>query len=211
MKFSKVLIVAILWLFIGTVYGQGMRVLEIDCGYFNPKRAANGMIFSGSYGVAFDERVDISLGISYFYRNYRKDTKVASENYESGVNEETITTKLEYNTTLVPITASINIKLPFQPPLHWRIGGGLSYQFLFNNENNYEEGIKAKRCYSGFGWIARAGIEYDIGSRSSIIIEAFYNNCKVKGNKSKKEGLPVWDQVDMSGLGFRAGIRLAFF
>jgi len=91
------------------------------------------------------------------------------------------------------------------------VGGSLTYQFLFNTEHNFEENIKEKRNYSGFGWMARAGIEYNIGSRSSLLIEAFYNSCKVKGNKEKKQGLPVWDEVDVSGLGFRAGVRLYFY
>lgn len=193
------------------VSAQGVKILELQGGYLNPKGTEAGFIFGGSYGISIDERVDLSLGVSLFHKNYQKETAVADTNYVSGVHETTVMKELEYNTTLLPISANVTIRIPFQPPLYWYLAGGASYQFFFNTENNLEKQIKEKRNYRGFGWIARAGIEYTIGSRSSVILEAFYNNCQVKGNKEKKEGLPVWDEVDVSGLGFRAGLRLEFF
>ena len=60
--------------------------------------------------------------------------------------------------------------------------------------------------------MVRAGIEYNIGSRSSVLIEALYNIGKAKRNVNETvAGLPVWDEVDLTGLGFRAGLRLEFF
>lgn len=208
----KMIALCIAGFLMGTAAARGgVRLLEIHGGYWDPKGIASGFIFGGNYGIAVDERVDISLGLSYFYRNYRKDTEVAGEDYQSGVNETTVMTELEYNTTLIPITANATIRFPFGRPLYWFAGGSVAYQFLFNTENNYQEDIKERRFYRGFGWMVRGGIEYAIGSRSSIILEAFYNRCKVKGNKDKVDGLPVWNEVDVSGLGFRAGLKLEFF
>lgn len=211
MKLRKWMIGFMLIWMTGLLNGQGVSILEVRGGYLNPKGTDPGLIFGGSYGISFDERVDISLGVSYFHKNYLKDTEIADTDYVSGVHEVTVVRELEYKTTLLPISANLNIRLPFQPPLYWCVGGSLTYQFLFNTEHNFEENIKEKRNYSGFGWMARAGIEYNIGSRSSLLIEAFYNSCKVKGNKEKKQGLPVWDEVDVSGLGFRGGVRLYFY
>jgi len=211
MSLKKWTVVILVFFTTTLVSAQGVKILELRGGYLNPKGTKAGFIFGGSYGISIDERVDLSLGVSFFHKNYQKESAVADTNYVSGVHETTVMKELEYNTTLLPVFANVNIRIPFQPPVYWYLGGGFSYQFLFNTENNLEKQIKEKRNYRGFGWTARAGIEYNIGSRSSVILEAFYNNCQVKGNKEKKEGLPVWDEVDVSGLGFRAGLRLEFF
>jgi len=151
------------------------------------------------------------LGFDFFHKTYIKETAVADTDYVSGVHETTVMKELEYSTTLMPISAEVVIRQAFNPPLHWYAGASLTYQLLFNTENNFDAGIKEKRNYSGFGWVARAGIEYTVGSRSALILEAFYNNCKVKGDKDKVQGLPVWSQVNVSGLGIRGGLRLEFF
>jgi hypothetical protein len=212
MHMKKWIVIVFILGAIGLVYGQGVRVLEIRGGYLNPKDTNAGLIFGGSYGISIDERVDLSLGLSYFHKNYTKLSHVADTNYVSGVTETTVVKELEYNTTILPITGNVNIRIPFQPPVYWYAGGSVTYQFLFNTEKNFEEGVSEKRTYRGWGWMARAGIEYTIGSRSSLILEAFYNFGKVKRNVERTiRGLPVWDEVNLSGLGFRAGLRLEFF
>ena len=191
--------------------GQGFKLLEFRGGYFNPKGTEAGFILGTSFGFFFDERVDLSLGIDYFHKNYTKETTVADTSWVSGIDERTVVRELEYNTTILPISASVNVRFPFQYNTSWYVGVGIAYQFLFNSENNFRENIEEKRTYKSFGWLARAGIEYNIGSRSSIFLEALYNNCRVKRNEDVKEGLPVWNEVDISGLGFRTGLRLEFF
>ena len=196
----------------GIVHGQGVRILEVRAGYLDPKGISSGFIFGANYGISVDERVDLSIGASFFHKTYRKDTEVADTNYVSGVNEQTVVRNLEYSNTLLPISANVNIRLPFQPPLYYYVGGSVTYQFLFSTENNYSEGISEKRNYHGWGWMLRAGVEYVIGSRSSIIIEAIYNIGKVKRNQDRTvEGLPVWNEVDTKGLGICGGLKLEFF
>ena len=201
----------ILLISVSSVFSQGVKILEIRGGYLDPKGTESGLILGTSFGFFFDERVDITLGVDYFHKTYRKETVVADTGYISGVEESTVMRELEYNTTILPITASANVRLPFHRFTYWYAGVGLSYQFLFNTEHNLRQDIQEKRNYKGFGWIVRAGIEYNVGSRSSVFAELFYNNCKAKGNEEKIEGLPVWDEVDISGLGFRGGIRLEFY
>ena len=196
----------------GTVFSQGVSVLELRGGYLDPKDTKSGLIFGGSYGIAVDERVDISLGFDVFHRNYTEDTAVADTNYISGVNETTVMRELEYNTTLLPIHADVTVRFPFEPPLYWFFSGGITYRFLFNKELNYQEDVSEKRTYQGLGWRLRAGIEYTIGSRSSIILGAMYNIGRVKRNSSETPaGLPVWSEVDISGFGFFGGLRLEFY
>jgi hypothetical protein len=91
------------------------------------------------------------------------------------------------------------------------VGGSLGYEFLFDTYTNHAAKTSEKFKFSGFGWMARAGMDCAIGSRSFFSLEAFYNNCKVKGNKKEIEGLPTWDQVDVSGIGLRAGVRVLLY
>lgn len=207
----RIFFILILLVFVGSGFAQQSRIMEFGVGYLNPKGTEPGLLLNGSYGVSFDERVDFSLGIGFFHRNYTKNTAVADTSYQSGINETTVQRLLEYNTTLLPISANVNVRMPFQPPVYWIFGAGLSYQFLFNTEHNFEDNIKEKRNYNGWGWTARAGIEYLLGSRSSIVIEAIYNAAKVRGNKDKSLGLPVWNEVNVTGLGIRTGLRLEFY
>ncbi|MCJ7813591.1 hypothetical protein MUP95_09790 [bacterium] len=195
---------------IGSVHAQGMKILELQGGYLNPKGTEAGFICGGCYGFSFDERIDMSLGLSYFHKGYTKKSEIASE-VVNGIVVNTVEKTLEYSTTLLPISVNLNIHFPSYSLLNWFFGGSASYQLLFNTENNYEEQIKEKRTYRAFGWMIRGGTEFRIGTLSSFFLEALYNICKTKRNEEKVEGLPIWEEVDVSGLGFRAGVRLEFF
>jgi len=190
---------------------QGFRQLEVRGGYLNPKGTEGGFMLGGSYGFAFDERVSLSLGADFFKKNYTQKDKIADKVTDSGVVINTVTETLEYNTFLMPLTANIDIRFPFDQGMNFYTGAGISYQFLFNTEDNFKADVKKKRNYSGFGYVFRAGMEFILGSRSALLAEAFYNNAKLKGDKEKVEGLPVWNEVNVSGLGFRVGVRLEFF
>lgn len=211
MRIRNAALAALIVCMAGSAGAQGMRMLELRGGYFNPRDSKSGLILGGIYGISFDERVSLGLGVDIFHKGYTKETTVSTETSGSGVVESTIIRELEFNTTLLPISLNLDIRFPLDPPVSWYIGGSVAWELLFNTENNFEEGIREKRFYSGFGWLARAGIEYAIGSRSAVILEGFYNNSRVTSNAEKKEGLPVWKEVNMSGIGFRAGVRLDFF
>lgn len=211
-KYRILSVLAILG-FCMTVRAQGVSIFEINGGYLNPKGTTSGSIFGASYGLSVDERVDISLGIAYFYKKYTKRTEVADTSYTHGlITEKTVMTELEYGTALMPVSANVLIRMPVQPPLSYFVGGAVTYNFLFNHEKNYEAGISEKRTYRGFGWLIRAGIEYSIGSRSSVLLEGIYNIGHVRRNVDETvKGLPIWDEVDITGLGVRAGLRMEFY
>ncbi|MCK5146509.1 outer membrane beta-barrel protein [bacterium] len=208
---KKILIILFTVVLAGSASAQGFRQLEIRGGYLNPKGTEGSFILGGSYGYSFDERVSLSLGADFFNKSYSQTDKVADGKEIAGVQPVQVSEVMKYHTFLLPFTANLDIRFPFDKGMNFYSGVGLSYQFLFNEEENFERGVKEKRNYRGFGWIFRSGIELILGSRSAIIIEAFYNSAKVKGNHDTVEGLPVWDEVNVSGLGFRAGVRLEFF
>ena len=205
MKFKQHVIIALVIGISAIASGQGMRMLELRGGYFNPKDSHAGLILGGVYGISFDERVSLGLGVDIFHKGYTQETVIGTDTSASGLGESTIAKSLEFNTTLVPISLNLDVRFPLQPPIVWYVGGSIAYELLFNSENNYEDDIKEKRFYSGFGWMARVGIEYAIGRRSAVILEAFYNNCRPSSDADTKAGLPIWKEVSMSGSVSAAG------
>ncbi len=209
---TKHWIVAILLLCVASlVYGQNMKALEIHVGTLNPKDTPSGMLLGGSYGINVDESVDISIGGFYFWKNYSETADVKTGTTDGGVSVTEKTQTLDYHTSLLPVSANVTVHFPVAQKLNVYGGAGISYQFLWNKEENIVASVENTRFFKGFGWVGRAGLEYLLGSRSSFIVEAYYNGCKVKGNKSEQAGLPTWDEVNVTGLGIRGGVRLIIF
>ncbi|NQT27872.1 outer membrane beta-barrel protein [candidate division KSB1 bacterium] len=210
MKTKRFLFGLFVLLIAGNVFAQDARVLELYGGMLNPKDAPNSALFGFSYGISVDERVDLNVGAGLYRKKYEEITYHDPAYYEQ-ISDIEATKDLEYVTTLLPISIGTKVRFPLQRGLNWAMGGGLSYQFLWNKETdyNFEEPKEEKRNYKGMGWQMTAGIEYLVGSRSSILLEAFYNNSKV--TKDINESGSIWREVNLTGLGFRAGLRLEFY
>ena len=211
MRVKTLVIVVLLLCLTGLVYGRNMKALELHVGTLNPKGTPSGMLLGGSYGINVDEAVDVSIGVFYFWKSYSETSEINTGTTPGGTQITENQQTLDYSTSLLPVSANVTIHFPVAQKVSVYGGGGISYQFLWNKENNIVANVESSRFFSGFGWVGRAGAELLLGSRSSLIVEAYYNGCKVKGNKSEEAGLPTWDEVDVTGLGFRAGVRLIMF
>ncbi len=189
-------------------YNRG-RVTIVKLGYFSPKAVKPGFIGGIMVGSSVDENVDVGISVDYFSRSYKKDELVAKTVSEGGLVQSTMQRTLDFSTQAIPITASIVVKFSNQMPFTFFLGGGLGYQLLFNKETNYQENVSERRFYRGFGWQLEGGAMYRIGQRSWFFGEVFYNSATPSRNKNKNaQGLPTWEQVDISGVGVRLGVRL---
>ena len=55
------------------------------------------------------------------------------------------------------------------------------------------------------------GSSLTLGEKSSIGIETFYRSAKLKANVDETElGLPIYDEIDMSGIGLQLGLFMNF-
>ena len=190
----------VIFILSSTVFAQSAKVLKFKGGFFNPKGMESSLIFNGSYGIAIDERVDLSFGISYFNKT-SKSKDVKFEGSKDNVDYTVIDEKKEYSNTLLPLSIDLTASFPIQPSLYWILGGGLTYEFLFLKN----------ATFSGFGWNVFLGIEYEIGSRSSFVVEGFYNGCKPQGKIEIEEYGKTTAEVNVSGIGIRGGIKLLLF
>jgi len=207
-------VIAILVLIINTpaTYAQRGKKLSVRVGYLNPKDAKSGFSIGGSFGAAVDESIEIGFGFDLFRKNYNKTSPVATQEYASGLNETTMQREVEYNTTILPLMAELLIKMPASWNHAYFLRGALGYELLWNKEKNYELSVSESRFYSGFAWQLGGGFMFKLGRRSSLFIEALYSSAEVSRDRSETpQGLPVWDQVDLSGFGARIGVSMGLF
>lgn len=209
---KKIMTVILMALLIGIFAGSDLLfaqrysvggITTLKAGYFDPSASHAGFIFGGGYAWRVDERVDVGVAVDYFRKTHAEDS------VQVLADEKLIITNAELTTNIIPVYGLINIKFPAGYTLDYFISGGIGYEMLFRTEQTYgPDASKKSRYYDGFKWMLAGGINYRIGSRSSFIIEAFYDGTKVsRDKKDERTGLARYE-VDLSGFGIRAGIRM---
>jgi hypothetical protein len=187
-----------------------LHISGIRLGYLDPKDSKAGLMLGMDLTSRVDESVELGATVNVFRRNYQKITPVAKSSSAGGLEETTVQKELEFTTFFLPIMGEAIVHFS-DDDFHWFANGGLGYEMLWNNENNFVDRKKERRFYSGFVWMVGGGFQYRIGSRSAVIAEIFYHDAKVKRDETKKDGLPVWSQVNLSGIGFRGGLRFGLW
>lgn len=188
-----------------------IRFTGLRLGYLDPKGSKPGLILGMDLTAQVDESVELGINVNGFRRSYQQVTTVAKQVSAGGVVEDRLQKELEFTTFFVPIMGEAIVHFG-QEDFHLFANGGLGYEMLWNNENNFLDNKRERRYYSGFTWLLGGGFQYRIGSRSAVIGELFYHNATVKRDQNKNtQGLPVWSQVDLSGLGFRGGLRFGLW
>ncbi|MCI0495025.1 hypothetical protein L0Z72_08445 [candidate division KSB1 bacterium] len=209
---KKTLTIITMTLFLGIIAGTASLLAQwypttgittLKAGYFDPSASQAGFIFGGGYAWKVDESVDVGIAVDYFRKTHSEDS------VQVLADEKLIITNAELTTNIIPIYGLINVKFPAGFKMDYFLSGGIGYEMLFRTEQTYgPDASKKSRFYDGFKWILAAGINYRIGSRSSFIVEAFYDGTKVsRDKKGETSGLARYE-VDLSGFGIRAGIRM---
>jgi hypothetical protein len=200
-------VVLLLGVSTGLTHAQG-GILAIHAGYTNPKDTQSGMLIGASFGTAIDEAVNIGIGLDVFHKTYTEESKVAEVD-EEGLTTKTYVTSVEYARTMLPLMLVLNAKIPASRYAGYFVRGALGYEFLISKEKNYEQNSSKTRNFGGLGWQLAGGLYYNIGRRSTLVADVFYNNADVSRSVQKSDkGLPVSERVDLSGLGFRLGVQL---
>ena len=192
-------------------YAQAFSATTLKVGYFNPKDAKAGFLFGANYSWIVDESVDFGIGVDFFRKAYTDETELAKTVDANKVTETLIVKNADFTTTILPIYGVINVKFPAGTYLDYIVGATLGYEWLWSNVKTYgETEIDDSKSYGGFKWLLSGGIAYRVGSRSSFIAEVYYDGTKVNRDKKVEQGAPVRYEVDLSGIGFRVGVRMGF-
>ncbi|MEJ2535770.1 MAG: outer membrane beta-barrel protein [Calditrichia bacterium] len=188
---------------------------EFKIGYFYPEDTDHGYLFGINAGRMIDESLSWSFEINYFQKGYKKITK-KEDLYFGGIQPQQAELELEYRTIMLPLYAKLNYEHPiaFKSPIYFRGSAGLGWEMVWNKANNYQvtPSTHETRFYNGFGWQATAGLGFEISSSANFFIDGFYNGSTVKRNsKTNDEGLPTWEELNVSGFGARVGISIVGF
>ncbi len=186
---------------------------EFKVGYFYPEDTDHGYLFGINAGRMIDESLSWSFEINYFQKGYKKITKVSDIQF-GGTTPTVNQLDLEYKTRILPLYAKLNYEHPiaFKSPIYFRGSAGLGWEMVWNKVDNYFTDTHKTRFYNGFGWQATAGLGFEISSSANFFVDGFYNGSTVKRNsKTNDEGLPIWEELNISGFGVRVGISIVGF
>ena len=209
LRLSILLIIVMLGSVAVTAHAQAKPFTQFRFGTLNPKDAQSGLILGVRTGRDFDNMVMVGFSADLFWKTYTEESEIADSVTSGGVTVTTVQRDVEYKTMLLPLMFTADVKIPVEnSPIRPYFGGGIGYQLLFNKEENFEDNISDSRFYGGFGWMFELGAEYMMSPHTAFYLEGFYNGCKVKRSSDSAAGLPTWEEVDMSGLGFRIGLSL---
>jgi len=209
MKRLGTAILGICLLLSSTAFSQSRGIFTINAGQMNPKDTKSGMIVGAVMSRAVDDAVDIGLGFDVFHKAYSDQSKIGEE-VNGEVKASQTATLVDYTRTIIPINVVLNVKIPMGRYFGYFIRGSMGYSFLISKEKNYEQQTSETRKYGGLGWRAGGGAYYQVGRRSTLFGEVFFNSNEVSRDIGDKDvGLPVTEHVDLSGLGLRLGVSLA--
>ncbi|TKJ40625.1 hypothetical protein CEE37_06580 [candidate division LCP-89 bacterium B3_LCP] len=187
---------------------QAQSVTKIKVGTFNPKNARAGLIVGFTTGQKVDERLDFGFGADLFIRKFSQESQVDTSTTSGGTTTSGIETEIEYSMYALPLMVHLDFNIMPETVLKPYIGIAGGYEILFSHEANYLTGEKQSRFYGGFGWQMMIGAEFPIGHQSALLGEILYNGCVAKRSKgSNEQGLPLHEELNFSGLGFRVGLR----
>jgi hypothetical protein len=187
---------------------------EFRVGYFNPKDAKSGFLLGAHFGRMIDESLSWGIGADYFQKTFQDITEFPAPD-APGPNTPTLKSiNFEFITRILPVLFRINYERALDPksPLYIRGSAALGWEFVWSSVKDYEDGLEDKRYYNGFGWQVSGGLGWEISSKAVLFGDIFYNGSKVKRNStSNSQGLPTWEELDISGLGLKAGVSIVGF
>ncbi|RMG64526.1 MAG: hypothetical protein D6715_09615 [Calditrichaeota bacterium] len=186
---------------------------EFKVGVLDPKATREGFLLGLNVGRSIDESLSWGLEIDYFQRTFRKEEAVRVE--EQGQAQVVIKQrKLEFTTRILPIIAKLNWErqLGNRGPFYLRASGGLGWELAWNSERNFVEQVNQTRFFNGFGWQVSGGLGIAISSSGNFFVDLFYNGGQLRRNQQTSPlGLPTWEELDVSGLGLKAGVSIVGF
>jgi len=188
-----------------SAYADKGRAYTLRVSYFLPDYADSWFTFGGSVGTMIDESIVIGIGTDIYYKYYTKDTEVATDKDGTTI----VTTEVEYNTVIVPLMAELMVNLPALWKGSIFAHGGIGYEIMWNKEQNYAQDVTDRRLYGGFAWQLGAGVSLRLGRSSALFAEGYYHHAKVRRKlKDVVVYLPVFEQVNLSGVGVRVGLSI---
>jgi len=210
MKKIIVLISILFTILNAQIFDRGPTIQhKISFGLYSPPEIETGLNIGYGYYRYIDDMVSAGVKMDAFWTNYKKVSSVGiADTTGLGQTITTQTVEVDMTSYLLPLMGTVRVMLPielgaFSPYTNVSLG----WNILFNNETNYVTGEQTFRFFNGFGWSLGAGASLGLGEKSSLGIETYFRSAKMKANVDETElGLPIYDELDMTGFGVQAGL-----
>ncbi|MBN1406305.1 MAG: hypothetical protein JW956_00865 [Calditrichaceae bacterium] len=203
--------VLVLFMLTSIVFAQG-KYTEFKVGLLGPKDAATGFFGGLTFGRSVDQNLGIALEIDVYKKSYDKEEKIDTTGLDIPHLPTTdVMQTFEQNAWLFPIFFQFQYLGEITPVFHMKVTAGLGYEFLYTSYNDYENKREDSFFFHGFAWHIDAGVSYPLSRASDFFGEILYHGGTPSKDKKDRNGFPMRTEVDMSGLGFRVGLRVYNF
>ena len=198
----------ILIILTSSIYAQG-KYTEFKVGLLSPKSTATGFLGSITLGRSIDQNLGIGIEFDVYNKSYDKEEAIDTTLAGYDGSESILT--FEQNAWMFPIFLQFQYLGELTPVLHIKVTAGLGYEFLFTNYKDYENGDEEGYFFHGFAWHVDVGASYPLSRASDIFGEILYHGGSPSKSEDDIAGFPTRTEMDMSGLGFRIGLRVYNF
>lgn len=127
-----------------------------------------------------------------------------------GAPVEVTVTSHEVESHLIPMMAVFEWRPRFGP-IQPFIGSGLGYEILVVETLDYRTGYEYQDDFGGFGWQPYGGVAFTFGRAFQLVTEVYGNLSTVERTvRDYQTGYLAEQQVDVDGIGLRAGLAFGF-
>jgi hypothetical protein len=206
---SKITALLSILLFTSLAFSQ-TKYTEFKVGLLSPADAKTGFYGSMQLGRAIDRNLGIGIEFNVYKKSFNKEEQIDSTNTPA-LPTTTIQRTFEQNTWLFPIFVNFQYLGQITREINFKVTAGLGYEFLWANYNDFENDQEKDYFFNGFAWHVDLGASYPLSRASDLFGEVTYHSGKPSKDEKKVNGFPTRTEVDMSGLGFRIGLRVYNF
>jgi hypothetical protein len=181
-------------------------VTEFKVGQLDPKDVDTGTLVGLSIGNSIDEHLYWGFEGNYFWSSFAQTTTVA----------DTISTKeleLDFSTTFLSLFVNFTYEYRFgRSKWYYRASAGGGWEFMWSRERNFIEDKSRRRRFNSPAYQLTTGLGLRISNNGIFFADLIYNYAVGKTDQTPNEtGLPTFEQIDVSGFGFRAGLNIYNF
>jgi hypothetical protein len=189
---------------------------EFRVGQLDPKDTKSGTLFGLAFGNGIDDKLYWEFEANYFRKSFTEGT-VVPDTVSGGTIISTKQVELDYTTTILSLFFGFVFENRFggaepggsQSGFYFRGSAVGGWEFIWSKERNFVDDISRTRKFDGPGFQLTAGLGYRISYSGILYVDALYNGAIGKtGETRTEEGLPTFEQIDVTGVGFRVGLNL---
>jgi hypothetical protein len=193
---------------------RNVSYTELKLGKLSPNDTGSGALVGLSMGKRIDNRLWWGFEGNFFKSSFTKTTTVP-DTVQGGTVVSTKRVELDFTTTVLSLFLNLSYELRLNRTFYYRASAGGGWEFIWNKEKNFIDNVSRTRTFNTPGLQLTTGIGIGISNRSLIFGDLIYNIATARSGTTPSEGgLPTFQEIDVSGFGFRFGINildLSFF